>query len=93
MIMNTTNNITLTNFNSSLAVIMAKMAETWSPVQLLTFNYEFLRIKIIDIAKKNFLIEEKYLSTFMKLVLDLSDYKMNSLRTSIAEYSSVLHTL
>lgn len=91
--MNTTNNITLANFNSSLAVIMAKMAETWSPVQLLTFNYEFLRIKIIDIAKKNFLIEEKYLSTFMKLVLDLSDYKMNSLRTSIAEYSSVLHTL
>lgn len=88
-----TNNITLTNFNSSLAIVIAKMAETWSPDQILTFDYEFLRIKIIDIAKKSFLIEEKHLPTFMKLILELSDYKMNSLRSALMEYSSVLHTL
>lgn len=88
-----TNKITLSDFNSSLAIIMSKIAAYWTPAQLLTFNYEFFRIKIIDIAKKNSLIEEEYLPIFMKFILDLSDNKVNSLKNALLEYSSVLHTL
>lgn len=92
MIMNmNTNNTTLADFGSTIAIITNKMATTWMPNEIKTFSYEFLKIRLCDYAKKFSLVEDKYFDKYCELVLDLDDLKMDSFRTAMVEYSKVMH--
>lgn len=92
--MNTnTNNITLNDFNGSLAMIISNIAGSYNPSQIISFSYEALRIMIINRAKNMDLVVEDHIGDFENLILNLSDDKMNSLRNALCEYSSVINNL
>jgi len=92
MNMNTnTNNITLADFGSTIAIIINKMATAWMPNEIKTFSYEFLRIRLCDYAKEFCLVDEKNFDKYCDLVLGLDDLKMDSFRTAMIEYSKVMH--
>lgn len=88
-----TNNITISDFNSSIAMIFANIAGSYNPKQIISFPYEALRIMIIERVKKHFLIKDELMADFIHLILNLSDDKMNSLRNALCEYSSVINNL
>lgn len=85
-----TNKLTLRDFNNQLAIIFANIAGTWNLPEIMSFTYEGLRFAIINRAKNMNLVPENQIEEFNNIILNLSDYKMQSLRTALGEYSSVI---
>lgn len=91
MIMNTTNNYTLSDFGTAIAIVANYFATNFNPIEIMSFSPEFMRISTIEKVKEMDLIEKEEFHIFRKLFLDLSDYRIKSYKHAMMEYSSVLH--
>ena len=92
MIMNTiTNNYTLSDFGTAIAIIINYFATNFNPIEIMSFSPEFMRISTIEKIKEMNLIEKEEFHIFQKLFLNLSDYRINSYKNAMMEYSSILH--
>lgn len=84
-----TNNISISDFGSTIALVINKMAIMWTSSDIKTFTYEFLRIRLCDYGKP--LVESKYFDNYCGLILNLDDVKMESFKNAMIEYSKVMH--
>ena len=91
MIMNTTNNYTLSDFGTAIAIVINYFATNFNPIEIMSFSPEFMRISTIEKIKEMNLIEKEEFHIFQKLFLNLSDYRINSYKNAMMEYSSILH--
>lgn len=86
-----TNNITLSDFGTAIAIVINYFATEYTPIEIYNFSPEFMRISTIEKVKQTNLVDADLFPTFKKLFLDLSDYRMISYKVAMMEYSSILH--
>lgn len=86
-----TNNITLSDFGTAIAIVINYFATEYTPKEIYSFSPEFMRISTIEKVKRMNLIEDDFFPIFRNLFLDLSGYRMNSYKVAMMEYSSILH--